>query len=74
MKVRMRKELWDSFGLDRADSYNLALCCFYLGKGLEETRDLLERRPDDPEVLYTIETAVYSGLNPDVDSIVKTYD
>lgn len=72
MRVRMKPELWNSLGLDELEKYNLALCCFYLGRGIEETRDLLLRDPSDPEVLYVLETAVYSGLDLDKDTITRS--
>lgn len=72
MRVRMKSELWDALKLDDPERYNLALCCFYLGKGVEETRDLLNRDNSDSEVLYTLETAVYSGLNLSTDTITRS--
>lgn len=68
----MKPHLWDSLGLDEPERYNLALCCFYLGRGVEETRDLLSRGPDDTEVLYVLETAVYSGLDMSTDTITRS--
>lgn len=63
---------WSDFGLDDPERYNLVLCCFYLGRGLIETSELLDRGPDDPEVVYVLETAVFSGLDLNRDKIVRT--
>lgn len=68
----MPAHLWNELGIDDPEHYNLVLCCFYLGKGLLETRDLLARGQDDPEVSFVLETAVFSGLDLTRDSITKT--
>lgn len=67
----MKSVLWSALGLDDPAQYHLALSCFYLGKGVEETRDLLSRGVSDPEVLYVLETAAFSGLDTTSDIIEK---
>lgn len=71
MRLRIKGVLWNSLGLVDPTAYHLALSCFYLGKGVEETRDLLSRGSSDPEVLYVMETAAFSGLDPTSDRIEK---
>lgn len=72
MKLKMNEVLWRALDLDVPSKYFLALSCFYLGKGVEETRELLSRPHHDPEVAFVLEAAAFSGLDPNVDFIEKT--
>lgn len=72
MQLYMKAVLWDALQLDDEHNYRLALCCFYLGRGVEEVRDLISRRKDDPEVKYVLSTAMFAGINFDLDVIRKT--
>lgn len=71
MQVRIKSHLWNSLALDDPERYDLALCSFYLGRNVEETRDLLNRPRSDSEVQYAHETAVLSGLNSNLDCIIQ---
>lgn len=67
----MKAVLWDELNLDDPSNYHLALSCFFVGRGVEETRELLKRGSTDPEVRYVLETAAFSGLNVDSDNITR---
>lgn len=71
VQVRIKTHVWNSLQLDDAERYNLALCSFFLGRNVEETRDLLNRPYNDAEVQYVHETAVLSGLNSNLDCIIQ---
>lgn len=71
MIVTIHSHTWDQLGLDDPQRYVLALSCFYLGKGIHETMNLLSRDPSDSEVVYVSGTAMYSGMSMKTDFIRK---
>lgn len=71
MELKVQSYLWNDLALDDSGRYMLALACFYLGKGVEETRDVLNRDPSDREVAFIVSTAAFCGLNPETDTIEK---
>lgn len=71
MNLVIQPVLWESLGLDDDRRYWLTMCCFYVGKGVEETRELLSRNPSDPDVLFTEYVATLSGLSRTRDSMKK---
>lgn len=71
MNLTIQSALWDSLGLDDARRYWITMCCFYTGKGVEETRELLSRSPNDPDVLFVEYVATLSGLSKTRDSMKK---
>lgn len=72
MKLRMKPVLWNALDLDVERHYDLARCCFYLGRGVEETRYILSLKDDHLEVQFVLSSATLSGYDPDVDVIIKS--
>lgn len=71
MKVKLYRTQWIELGLDEGSNYRIALACFYLGFGFEETRRLVKLGLDHPDVKDAMDIAVFSGLDPSKDSITS---
>lgn len=73
MKVKLYRTQWIELGLDEDSNYRIALACFYLGFGFEETRRLVKHPLglNHPDVKDAMDIAVFSGLDPSKDSITS---
>lgn len=62
MAVLILQTLWDALGLDDPAKHDLASRCFFLGRGVEETRRILQGY-DPKEADDVIEISSLSGYD-----------